>query len=111
MCVISTATSISLNVNKSGRIKDIEVAVDMTHTYIGDLSIVLISPRNNSFPLHSRSGGSRDNIIRTYTMGTTPVLADLRGKSIRGAWKLKIIDHAALDTGKLNHWSLKFKLE
>ncbi len=101
----------TLNVSKSGRIKGIEVSIDITHTYIGDLKVELISPRNNSFLLHNRIGGSQDNIIKTYAIENTAVLSDLRGKSIRGAWKLRVVDHAAWDTGKLNFWKLRFLLE
>ena len=97
----------TLVITDSGAIKDIEVAIDLTHTYIGDLTLQLISPQNDSFLLHNRIGGSADNIIKSYSIGNTPILADLRGKSIEGNWLLKITDHANVDVGKLNYWRVK----
>ncbi|MDJ0507843.1 MAG: S8 family serine peptidase [Crocosphaera sp.] len=93
----------------SGQVQDIEVSVDLTHTYIGDLIVSLISPQNTKVDLHSRSGGSEDNLIKDYTLQTTPGLQQLIGESTQGNWKLMVADVAGLDLGKLNHWSLKIK--
>jgi subtilisin-like proprotein convertase family protein len=90
-----------------GRIKDITASVDITHTYIGDLIVTLISPRGTRVHLHHRSGGNADNIIKTYTMATTPGLGVLVGERVRGTSKLKVADLEAADLGKLNHWELR----
>lgn len=97
----------SLTIAESGLIKEIEVALDITHTYIGDLVVSLASPGGISVPLHQRSGGSTDNLIQTYTSATTPGLQALRGQPIQGGWQLKVVDLEAADVGKLNRWSLK----
>jgi subtilisin-like proprotein convertase family protein len=83
------------------------VKLDITHTYIGDLVVDLVSPDNTSVLLHNRSGGSVNNIIKTYTMMNTSGLQNLRGDSIGGDWKLHVSDHEGADQGKLNHWALK----
>jgi subtilisin-like proprotein convertase family protein len=36
----------------SGQVKDISVSVDITHTYIGDLVIKLVSPSGKTVDLH-----------------------------------------------------------
>jgi len=96
----------SLTIDESGLLDRIAVELDITHTYIGDLVIELISPDKISVLLHNRTGGSQDNIIRTYTLLNTRQLANLRGASIGGDWNLKISDHEGADQGKLNRWAL-----
>ena len=98
-----------LTTNISGQVQDVEVSVDITHTYISDLVVSLISPQHTKIDLHQRSGGSSDNIIKTYTRQTTPDLQQLIGESTQGQWRLKVTDLAGLDLGKLNRWSLKLK--
>ncbi|MGH8591114.1 MAG: S8 family serine peptidase, partial [Gammaproteobacteria bacterium] len=75
-----------------GRIRGITVSVDITHTFIGDLSITLTSPGGTGVVLHDRSGGNADNIIKTYTPVTTSGLATLRGQPVQGAWRLRVAD-------------------
>jgi subtilisin-like proprotein convertase family protein len=95
----------------AGTAKEVGVDVDITHTYIGDLVVTLVSPAGTSVHLHQRVGGSADNIITTYTPATTPALQTLRGQAIAGAWRLKVADLDRLDVGKLNRWALKIVRE
>jgi len=97
----------SLTTDATGQIKDISVSVDITHTYIGDLTVNLVSPQGASISLHTRTGGGADNIIKTYTTATTAGLATLVGKAVVGTWQLKVADLAGRDVGKLNRWALK----
>ncbi len=97
----------SLTVAGTGLLQSIEAEVDISHTFIGDLVIELISPNGTSVLLHNRTGGLADNIIRTYTAGNTLGLRALQGETIGGAWKLRVWDHASQDQGKLNRWALK----
>ncbi|MEK9141328.1 MAG: proprotein convertase P-domain-containing protein [Nitrospirota bacterium] len=100
----------TLNVTGSGQAQDLEVSVDITHTYIGDLSVSLIAPNGTRVALHERHGGDADNLIKTYTPVTTSGLASLRGQPVQGAWRLRVADLEARDTGKLNRWALKISL-
>jgi subtilisin-like proprotein convertase family protein len=97
----------TLNVAQAGQIRDIDVTVDITHTYIGDLNVTLLSPGGAQAILHSRSGGAQDNLLATYRSSATPALAAFRGQPMQGAWRLKVADLEAVDVGKLNRWSLK----
>ncbi|HEX5886611.1 MAG TPA: proprotein convertase P-domain-containing protein [Pyrinomonadaceae bacterium] len=90
-------------------VDDVEVAVDITHTFIRDLQVTLVSPQGTNVPLHQRTGGDADNIIKTYTSANTPQLQTLRGQPIQGAWRLRVADLEAADLGKLNNWSLKIQ--
>ena len=97
----------SLMTDVSGQVKDISVSIDITHTYIGDLVVTLVSPQEAGIILHSRVGGSADNIIKTYTPTTTAGLQRLVEQPIAGKWKLKVTDVARQDVGKLNRWALR----
>lgn len=95
----------------SGTVGTIEVDMDLSHTFIGDLTLVLTAPDGTEAVLHNRTGGTTDNIIRTYTTENTAALAAFRGAAIDGQWTLAVRDHAAADRGKLNRWALKIQRE
>jgi subtilisin-like proprotein convertase family protein len=61
--------------------------------------------------LHSRKGGSQDNLIVTYKSMTTAELQTLRGEAVQGVWKLCVADLEAADVGKLNRWALKLAVQ
>lgn len=96
----------SLSTNESGNIERVEVSVDITHTWIGDLRVSLQSPQGSEVVLHNRSGRHKDDIIRTFTEFNTPELVSLAGEELTGNWRLRISDHQGLDFGKLNEWRL-----
>ncbi|MCM4151503.1 peptidase [Arenibacter sp. N53] len=90
-----------------GTINNTEVGMDITHTYINDLIINLVSPKGTEINLHNKIGGSADNIIKVYDFNNNLKLRSLKGEQIQGNWKLKISDVAGQDVGKLNKWSIK----
>jgi subtilisin-like proprotein convertase family protein len=75
--------------------------------------VSLIGPDNTTVLLHNRSGGSADNVTTTFSIATTAAqsLSAFIGKNTAGAWKLKVRDLAALDTGTLSSWKLTFNGE
>ena len=44
------------------------VAVNIVHTYKGDLKVDLVAPDGSVYVLHNRTGGSADNIVQTFTV-------------------------------------------
>jgi len=94
--VTSTITVANCARNASGTTK---VAVNITHTYVGDLVIDLVAPDGTSYRLKGSSNDSSDNINTTYTVNAAAEAAN-------GAWKLKVQDVYRVDTGSLNSWSL-----
>lgn len=97
----------NLNVLEDGIIKEIKIGIDITHTYIADLIVNMVSPEGSVISLHSRIGGSADNIIKDYDFTNLPDLRNLQGQSVQGIWRLRISDVAGQDVGKLNKWSIK----
>lgn len=100
----------SLVVSESGLLQSVEIDLDITHTWIGDLVVELVSADNMSILLHNRTGGSADNLIKTYTEVNTQAVQALRGERAQGDWKLRVSDHAGADQGKLNRWALRLLL-
>ena len=90
----------TITVADSGTVTSLSLAVDISHTYKGDLKVDLIAPDGTTRTVHNREGGSADDIDQTYT-------PDFAGMSITGTWTLRINDnYAALDDGTLNSWTL-----
>jgi serine protease len=78
----------------------LQVGVDITHTYRGDLVLDLVAPDGSTYRLKSSStSDSADNVNTTYTV-------DASSETANGIWKLRVQDVAASDTGKLNSWKL-----
>lgn len=96
----------ALHCSASGQLSEARVDVDIAHTYIRDLIVTLESPRGTRVDLHHRSGGSADNIMRTFDEDDTPGLTALHGEPVTGDWTLRVSDHEAADIGKLNRWTL-----
>ena len=96
----------SIAVNVSGVVGRIRVSVDITHTYIGDLQVELQSPTGRRAILHARSGGSQNDLRRTYDSNSPGQLSNMIGQPAQGNWILSVRDAEAIDTGKLNTWSL-----
>ncbi len=97
----------TLHIPDQGKIETIQVRVELTHTYIGDLVIRLLSPGGQAIPLHNRGEGGTDNIFRTYDETTTLALSTLKGQDVHGTWLLEISDHAPVDQGQLIRWGLE----
>jgi subtilisin-like proprotein convertase family protein len=88
---------------------DLRVTVDIGHSYISELQVDLISPAGTTVALHTRSGGSADDIVGTYGEDLTPFepFSRMRGDDSDGTWTLRINDGVPGDQGTLNAWSLE----
>ncbi|KAB1919745.1 Extracellular serine proteinase [Micromonospora noduli] len=76
------------------------VAVNIVHTYRGDLVIDLLAPDGSSYRLkNSSTSDSADNVNATYT-------ANVSGEAADGIWRLQVRDTYSVDTGYINTWTL-----
>jgi subtilisin-like proprotein convertase family protein len=114
----------TITIGNDGVIEDLDLQLDITHTFDADLIATLTSPGGTVFQLFSEVGSSGDNFTGTYfddsaadsiTSGTAPfagvfrpvdAFAPLNGTEVVGDWILSIEDDATLDQGTLNTWSL-----
>ena len=96
----NNTVSDTITVPDSGTATSVSVAIDISHTWIGDLKVDLMAPDGTAKTLHNRTGGSANDIDQTYA-------PDFAGVPIAGAWTLRINDnYAAADDGTLDSWTL-----
>jgi subtilisin family serine protease/subtilisin-like proprotein convertase family protein len=120
----ATVTS-TLNVSGfAGAITDINVKLNITHTYTADLKLELVGPGGQAVTLASGVGGSGDNFFNTVfddqaavaiTAGSAPFsgtyrpagkLSTFNGLGANGTWTLRVTDSFTTDTGTINSWSV-----
>jgi subtilisin-like proprotein convertase family protein len=140
--VIDAATAGSItstnNVTVSKSIIDVNATLAISHTYMGDVSAILISPANDTVELFNQPGFpatqfgcSGDNVALTLddeatqtaatleaTCGNLPAISgtfkaigtmsDFDGENSLGNWKLVVSDAFAEDGGNITAWSLNF---
>nr|WP_060882936.1 S8 family serine peptidase [Streptomyces caniscabiei] len=94
-------SSISVTGRTGNAPSTLQVGVDITHTYRGDLVLTLVAPDGSTYPLKASSSDSADNLVTTYSVNASSEVAN-------GTWKLRVQDVAASDTGRLNNWKLTF---
>ena len=101
----NNATGVTSSIAVSGRTGNGQastpVAVNIVHTYSGDLVVDLIAPDGSVYNISNRAGGSADNINKTVNI-------NLSGEVLNGTWKLRAKDLAAADVGYINSWSITF---
>lgn len=110
-----------LNVPTTETITDINVGVNVTHTWISDVSIAILSPQGTQVNLFGGACTSNDNINATFDdQGSAIVcaptitgnvipsqpLSALNGQNPNGTWTFGVRDTAADDTGTINSYTL-----
>ncbi|MCO6161574.1 reprolysin-like metallopeptidase [Flavobacterium sp. NRK F7] len=120
-----TITS-TLNIPSGGTIADVNITMNVTHTWINDLTATLTSPSGTVVQLFSREcnpNASINNVVATFddsgvaiVCGNNPgisgtvmprqSLSAFNGQSSTGTWTLTISDAFNQDGGNLNSWSL-----
>lgn len=115
-----------IQVGANFTISDLNVTVNLDHTYVGDLVITLKSPSGKVATLFKRRGGEGNNLAGTVfddeaanrlNSGQAPFTGSFKpesplsifdGESSGGNWTLTVSDRARYDTGTLNSWKLNF---
>ena len=109
-------------------ISDVNVNLELDHTYLEDLIVTLISPAGTEVTLISNTCGDLNNINAVFDDDGSPIectgspaisgtvtplgsLASLKGESILGEWILEIQDTASSDGGTLIGFSLDICIE
>lgn len=84
------------------------VDVNITHTYIGDLIVRIVSPNGTTVTLHNMTGDATQNLIGNYPGTLTPYqsLLSLIGGPLDGNWRLFVSDNGAVDLGTINSWGI-----
>lgn len=116
----------TLNVQgTAGNINDVNIKIDINHSYTGDLEIRLKSPDGATVILVNGMGDSGndfdettfdDNASLGIGSGNAPfngvfrpveALGQFNGTNANGVWSLEVADRAFQDGGSLNEWELE----
>lgn len=121
----STVTSRLFFNGFGGLIGDVNVSFNITHTFVGDLELTLVSPQGTRVQLINHVGGGGNDFRNTVlddeaptpiTTGTAPfvgrykpssLLSAFDGENANGTWTLEVSDTVGGDSGSLNAWSLE----
>ena len=106
-------------------ISDVNITLDITHTWVNDLTITLISPAGTQVQLVVQpcASAALNNIVATFDDAGVPIvcgnnpaiagtvkpiqlLSAFNGQTMNGTWTLRVLDSFAADGGSLNSWSL-----
>jgi subtilisin-like proprotein convertase family protein len=126
----NTTVSATMTIADDFVITDLDVDLDITHTWVGDLQITLESPAGTQVLIFDggSDGCSGDNIMDRYNDDSANALdcqagadafpladyipsnplAAFNGESTLGDWTLFIEDTAGGDQGTLNTWTLNY---
>ncbi|MQY11500.1 hypothetical protein SRB5_16190 [Streptomyces sp. RB5] len=96
----TTTSSISVPLSGNGP-ADLQVSVNIVHTYVGDLTVRLVAPNGAYAILWDEEGGSADNINASWSVDASTVPAG-------GTWRLQVTDSYYGDTGYIDSWSMTF---
>jgi subtilisin-like proprotein convertase family protein len=121
---LATITS-TITIANSFLVADVNVRLDINHTYDRDLDVFLLGPDGTTVELFTDVGGGGDNFRHTFvddeastaiTSGSAPFRGAFRpegsltlfdGKNAQGTWTLRITDDQGGDVGTLNSWALE----
>ncbi len=113
-----------IEITEQIKITDVNVIISIDHTWVSDLSIVLVGPNNVPIELVTNKGSDGDNFTKTIfddeqsigiAEGIAPFTGSFRplkplsvfdGLSSLGTWTLKINDGTSGDIGSLRDWEL-----
>jgi gliding motility-associated-like protein len=114
----------TLYVNELMDLSYVKVKMSLTHSWVEDLTISIISPKGTIIVLSRENGGDGDNYTNTIfdDYATTPIsngnapftgsfkpdeaLSALSNESAYGNWQLKVSDGYDEDGGSLLNWTL-----
>ena len=127
----TTTSTMDIDGGDPGTILDVDLVVNITHTWIGDMTITLESPAGTKVAVWATNGCANDNmavdwddeaactnLCANFTSGTwqslactgfagTQFLSDFDGESVNGTWTLTVSDAFGGDQGTLNSWAIQ----
>ena len=141
-CAIKAATGLPQDISSTGTptvtsriaffedlpLADINVSLELDHSYLEDITVTLTSPSGTVVNLFSNACGNLTNVDAIFddnapgfvcsgtpgisgTVRPSELLASFNGESIRGEWVLTIVDNTPADGGSLKAFSLEVCVE
>jgi len=85
-------------------IEAVQIRVNITHTFTGDLGIELISPMGTRSVLKNIA----DQFAGDHDLSNMVLLSNaFYGENPTGTWTIKVVDGLAGDTGTLTNWAIR----
>ncbi|WP_310992367.1 M36 family metallopeptidase [Aequorivita marina] len=135
----SSGLTVTMDVTENVSITDLDVNVDIAHTWVGDISVTIKSPSGTTATIIDRPGrvtfgfgcsgndidatlddeaatpvedecGSSEPTIDGSFIPNNP-LSVFDGENTAGTWELKVVDNAGGDSGSLNGWGIDYDYE
>ncbi len=100
----------SIVISETSPLQDIQVTLEIEHSFLGDIEVWLIAPNGEKVLLQNRMLGRQTQLQKTYSLQTTPYLRQFLNLSPQGSWQLLVIDCAPGNTGQLKQWKLDLGL-
>ncbi|MET2985870.1 T9SS type A sorting domain-containing protein [Aureibaculum conchae] len=119
----------TINVPSNFLVSDVNISLDITHSWLWDLQIYLKAPNGTEILIYDRTCGSsgqqRRNINATFDDEASSVicnnaipaisgntksqdlLSTFNSLSSLGNWQLKVVDNSHGDVGTINNWSIE----
>ncbi|MFD8271741.1 M4 family metallopeptidase [Streptomyces flaveolus] len=98
-------SAVTSSITVSGRTgnapSNLQVGVDIVHTWRGDLQIDLVAPDGSTYRLKNSGYDPAADVHETYTVNASSETAN-------GTWKLRVQDLGPADTGYIDAWRLTF---
>lgn len=94
-----TGVTTSISVDAEGVVSAVTIEVEIEHTYISDLTVILAHGDVEEV-LHKETGGADDNLSINL------VSEAFAGTDKAGEWSLTVIDNAAQDTGVIKSFAI-----
>jgi subtilisin-like proprotein convertase family protein len=93
----------TITVADGGTAERVDVTVNVTHPYRGDLTVILEHGGAQEI-LVQRLGGSADDLRQTFTAHV------FGGALAQGDWTMRVVDSAGQDVGQLDGWTLALRV-
>ena len=97
----TTGVSSDIEITGAGNIATVRVTVNITHSFIGDLTITVAKDGGSPVTLLSEEFVDDTMLVRTFTV------EDFNGEAAAGTYTLNVSDRASADEGTLNSWSVE----
>uniref|UniRef100_UPI00404B1752 S8 family serine peptidase n=2 Tax=Flavobacterium sp. TaxID=239 RepID=UPI00404B1752 len=126
--VANSQATIPVNVNQDIIVSDLKVFLDVTHTWVQDLTVYIQGPESIGSPIYTliqEPCGEEDDFVATFTDGGQPLscssnpafsgniiplqsLSNFSGLPAEGIWNIIVLDNYNQDGGSIDNAFLSF---
>ncbi|MGX4689734.1 M4 family metallopeptidase [Streptomyces sp. JNUCC 63] len=97
----AVTSSVTVSGRSGNAPSNLQVSVDIVHSWRGDLQIDLVAPNGSTYRLKNTGYDPTPDVHQTYTVNASSAPAN-------GTWKLRVQDRGPGDTGYIDGWKLTF---